>query len=87
MPIPIVRATGEQHESYTMLTLNADAHPLMSTMHKSDPKLGPDQQDKRSVISIERADVDQWLEGTVERAQELLKLAPVEAFRVGPLGG
>jgi putative SOS response-associated peptidase YedK len=81
------RATGQQHESYTMLTLNADAHPLMSRMHKPDPKLGPDQQDKRSVIPIERADVDQWLEGTVEQAQALLKLAPVEVFRAGPLGG
>jgi hypothetical protein len=27
-----------------MLTLNADAHPLMRGMHKPDPKLGPDQQ-------------------------------------------
>ena len=34
------RPTGEVHESYTMLTLNADAHPLMSRMHKPDPKLG-----------------------------------------------
>ena len=70
-----------------MLTLNADAHPLMSRMHKPDPKLGPDQQDKRSVIPIERANVDQWLEGTVEQAQELFELAPVEAFQAGPLAG
>jgi hypothetical protein len=41
-----------------MLTLNADAHPIMKRMHKPDPKLGPDQQDKRSVIAIESADVD-----------------------------
>ncbi len=61
------RATGEVVESYTMLTLNADAHPLMRRMHKPDPKLGPDQQDKRSVIPIERGDVDQWLAGTVKR--------------------
>ena len=39
------KASGEVHESYTMLTLNADHHPLMSRMHKPDPKLGPDQQD------------------------------------------
>ena len=29
-----------------MLTLNADIHPLMNRMHKPDPKLGPDRQDK-----------------------------------------
>ena len=33
--------TGEVHESYTMLTLNADDHPLMSRMHKPDPKFAP----------------------------------------------
>ena len=37
------KASGEIVESYTMLTLNADAHPLMSRMHKPDPKLGPDR--------------------------------------------
>lgn len=47
------KATGEAHEGYTMLTINADAHPLMGRMHKPDPKLGPDQQDRRSVIPIE----------------------------------
>jgi putative SOS response-associated peptidase YedK len=51
------KTTREIHESYTILTLNADAHPLMSRMHKPDPKLGPDQQDKRSVIPIVGADV------------------------------
>ncbi|MFD1894961.1 SOS response-associated peptidase family protein [Ottowia beijingensis] len=74
------RATGEVHESYTMLTLNADHHPLMSRMHKPDPKLPPDSQDKRSVIPIESSDVDQWLAGTMAEAQELLRLTEAEAF-------
>jgi putative SOS response-associated peptidase YedK len=78
------RGTGELVESYTMLTINADEHPLMKRMHKPDPKLGPDQQDKRSVIPIEQADVDQWLAGTVQEAQTLLRLAPVEVFDAGP---
>src|SRR5437868_8959 len=58
----------------------------MSRMHKPDPKLSPDQQDKRSVIPIERGDVDQWLAGTMEEAQQLLKPAPVEVFAEGHLG-
>lgn len=78
-------ATGEEIESYTMLTINADAHPLMGRMHKPDPKLGPDQQDKRSVIPIEAGDVDQWLAGTMAQAQELLRLAPVEIFEAEAL--
>lgn len=73
-------ATGEIHESYTMLTINADAHPLMRRMHKPDPKLPPDQQDKRSVIPIEMENLEQWLAGTVNDAQALLKLAPAEVF-------
>lgn len=40
-------------------------HPLMSRMHKPDPKLPPNAQDKRSVIPIEAGDVDAWLAGTV----------------------
>lgn len=77
-------ASGQEVESYSMLTINADAHPLMSRMHKPDHRLGPDEQDKRSVIAIEQADVDQWLAGTVREAQELLRLAPVERFASGP---
>jgi putative SOS response-associated peptidase YedK len=74
------KATGELVESYTMLTLNADAHPLMRRMHKPDPKLGPDQQDKRSVMAIEAADLATWLTGTVQEAAALLRLTPVEVF-------
>lgn len=79
------KASGEIHESYTMLTINADAHPLMSRMHKPDPKLAPDQQDKRSVIPIAREDVDLWLYGTGEQAQQLLRLTPAEQFDAKPL--
>lgn len=77
-------ATGELHESYTMLTINADAHPLMRRMHKPAPKLSADAQDKRSVIPVEAGDVDTWLAGTVEQAQRLLQLPRVEAFDARP---
>jgi putative SOS response-associated peptidase YedK len=77
-------ATGEILPSYTMLTVNADGHPLLSRMHKPDPKLPPDQQDKRSVIPIEFADIDQWLRGSTENAQSLIRVPPAEAFDAGP---
>ena len=76
------KRTGEVHESYSMLTINADAHPLMSRMHKPDPKLAPNSQDKRSVIPIELEDVDQWLEADIQTAAQLLKLPPVSRFAV-----
>ena len=76
------KATGEIFESYSMLTLNADAHPLMSRMHKPDPaKLAPHDQDKRSVIPIELADVDQWLHGTVEQSNVLNSSLARRGFR------
>lgn len=84
------KATGEVHESYTMLTINADAHPLMSRMHKPEIDkatklpMPPELQDKRSVIPIELADVDAWLAGTQEQAAALLRVAPVEVFDAGP---
>lgn len=78
------KASGEIHESYTMLTINADAHPLMSRMHKPDPKLGPDQQDKRSVIPLDPADFDAWLGGTADQAKALLRLPPAGWFDAGP---
>jgi putative SOS response-associated peptidase YedK len=79
------KATGEVVESYTMLTINADAHPLMRRMHKPDPKLGPDQQDKRSVVPIEAEDVDAWLCAPVAQAAQLVRLAPEALFEAAPL--
>ena len=80
------KASGEIVESYTMLTLNADAHPLMNRMHKPDPRLAPDMQDKRSVVPIGLEDVDQWLHGTQADARQLVQLAPLALFDAGPLG-
>lgn len=77
-------ASGELVESYTMLTINADSHPLMSRMHKPDPKLPTDRQEKRSVIPIEMQDVDQWLAGTVKEAEQLFALAPDSIFDAVP---
>jgi putative SOS response-associated peptidase YedK len=73
-------ATGELVESFTMLTLNADHHPLMNRMHRPDPKRPPEMQDKRSVVPIAPEDVDTWLHAPLEQAAQLVRLAPVEAF-------
>lgn len=69
---------------HLLSSLNTDSRPSMSCMHKPDPKLLADQQDKRSVIPIEMQDVDQWLAGTVNEAEQLLALAPESIFRAAP---
>jgi putative SOS response-associated peptidase YedK len=78
-------ATGEVIESYTMLTVNADDHPIMSRMHKLDPKMPPDQQDKRSVVAVEQGDVDQWLRGNDAEAKALMLPPVLGTIECGPL--
>ena len=81
--------TGEIVPSYTMVTMNADAHPLMRLMHKPerdrDTKaiLPAELQDKRSVVPLAREDWETWLTGTHEAAMAKLKLPPVELYRHG----
>jgi putative SOS response-associated peptidase YedK len=76
--------SGEILESYTMLTMNADSHPLMRRMHKPDPKLGPGEQDKRSVVALQAEDYDTWLAGTQQEAASLVQLVPQELFDAAP---
>ena len=83
------RKSGEVVPNFTLLTMNCDAHPLLRHMHK--PELGPDKkplpperQDKRTVIPIECADWDLWLTGSLEDAQSLIQLPPLNVFVHGP---
>jgi len=72
--------TGEIVPSYTMLTCNCDGHPLLGRLHKPDPKLPPDQQDKRAVVHLEPEDWSTWLCGSVGRVRELIRPAPADFF-------
>ncbi|RYG85495.1 MAG: hypothetical protein EON58_22930, partial [Alphaproteobacteria bacterium] len=76
--------TGELVPSYTMITQNCDAHPLLRRMHKPDPKLPADQQDKRAVVPLEPGLWDEWLNGSIEQAEGLIKLPPEHLFAAGP---
>ena len=78
----IDKSSGEVHESYTMLTANADHHPLMRRMHKLDPRLPPDLQDKRSVIPLAPQVWDAWLAGTPQTAQGLFTVPEEISFAV-----
>lgn len=75
-------------ESFTMLTLNANLHPVMSRMHKPEidktTKKPLETQDRRSVVAIEEHDFDRWLTCTVEEAREMMELIPVDLMIAGP---
>jgi hypothetical protein len=77
------KESGELVESYTMLRLNADADPLMRRLHKPDPKLGPLEHDKRSVIEINTSDCDTWQRGPHEGARTLIRLTALEDYDAG----
>ncbi|WP_082007547.1 SOS response-associated peptidase [Tepidimonas taiwanensis] len=55
------RASGEIVTSFTMLTVNADGHPVMGRMHKPE-------DEKRSVVVLEPGAFAQWLSGGAEAA-------------------
>jgi len=76
--------TGEVVPNFSMITQNCDGHPLLSLMHKPDPKLPADKQDKRSVVPIESQNWDLWLNGTVAQASAQIQLPEVGIFRHGP---
>ncbi len=76
--------TGEILPNYSMLTMNCDGHPLLSRLHKPDPALPPDQQDKRAVIRLRIEDWDCWLDGTIEQALNLVRLPEAEEFDPAP---
>ena len=76
-------ATGEVVPNYTMLTQNCDSHPLLRQMHRPDPKLSADAQDKRSVVAIEPEHWDQWLHGTTGQALALIKLPEMACMAHG----
>ena len=78
------RSNGEQIASFTMLTVNADDHPLLRRMHRPDPRLPADRQDTRCLVSIEAADVDRWLCAPIDEAVKLVRLTPVSLMLAAP---
>ena len=60
--------TGELIVSFSMLTINADAHPMMNRLHKPE-------EEKRTVIPLRPALFKDWLNATPESAKDLLKLS------------
>lgn len=70
------RLTGEFIESFALLTMNADHHPVMSQLHKPT-------EEKRSIVVLDDAQAMQWLQASSANAGAFLNL-PSEAFSAGP---
>ena len=69
--------TGQGGCSFSMLTLNADEHPVLKRLHKPD-------DEKRSLYIVSPNEYDVWLSATPEEARAMLMLMPAERFLIGP---
>ena len=80
------QATGEVWDSYTMLTINTNLHPLMSRMHKieRDPMTKQLILGKRSVVPLAAHDFDRWVTCTMDEARKMLLLPSVDVIDAGP---
>jgi len=58
-------ASGEVTTSFTLLTVNADAHPLMARMHRPG-------DEKRMPVLLAPGDFEAWLHATDEQAHALV---------------
>jgi putative SOS response-associated peptidase YedK len=57
---------GREVASFAMLTVNADAHPLMRRFHRPE-------DEKRMVVVLDPADYQAWLTCSVEQARGFLR--------------
>ncbi len=71
-------ADGSLSHSFTQLTVNADAHPLMRRFHKPD-------DEKRSVVIVPPEEYDLWLScRNPELARAFLQLYPADRMAAYP---
>lgn len=74
------KQTGELVANFTAITCNCDGHPLLGRLHKPDPKLSADAQDKRSLVHVDASVWGQWLTGTAEDALQLIRPSSPDVF-------
>jgi putative SOS response-associated peptidase YedK len=65
---------GIYRDSFTMLTLNADHHPVMKQFHALD-------DEKRMLVMLALGDVQAWLHATSVGARDLFGAYPAESLR------
>jgi len=63
--------------SFTMLTVNADEHPVLRAFH--DPA-----DEKRSIVHVEPAEYEAWLTASTELARVLLATPPAHVLECAP---
>lgn len=66
--------SGETVHSYTMLTINADEHPLMRQFHKPG-------DEKRMVVVLPESQYGPWLQADMDHSRNFLQPFPAELMQ------
>lgn len=66
---------GETVHSFTMLTINADQHPLLQLFHKPT-------DEKRMVVILPETQFGDWLDAPADHSMAFLQPYPAEKLRV-----
>jgi putative SOS response-associated peptidase YedK len=69
--------TGEIVTSFSMLTVNADGHPVMGKFHRPG-------DEKRSLVVVDRESVSNWLRASTDLAVTYLSAIPASQFEAAP---
>lgn len=64
---------GEAVHSFTMLTINADTHPVMRQYHRPG-------DEKRMIVILREEDYDAWLDAPADRSMEFMRQCPPDAL-------
>ena len=59
--------------SMSMLTVNADEHPLMKNFHRPE-------DEKRMVVVLDEGDFDAWLDPGLSRPMEMMRCLPADTL-------
>ena len=76
--------SGEWVNSFTMLTINADSHPIFKELHRPDPKRPADRQDKRMVVILNEDAYEAWLDVPAEASRDFMRQYPSEKLVATP---
>lgn len=64
---------GQWVNTFTMLTINADTHPIFKELHRPDPKRPPNMQDKRMVVILNEDSYGAWLDAPSATSMDFMR--------------
>jgi putative SOS response-associated peptidase YedK len=71
------KTTGDVVTSFSLLTVNADAHPLCGRLHRPG-------DEKRMPVIIAANDYDAWLNASPDEAHAFMRMFPADALAGAP---